>query len=112
MGTQLIVALAALTQAIAAPPQSPPTKQVAPVGVEAAQVVTATPAAPLPATPVCDARPWQYLVGRTVSDLLTIKLPAGTRIYRLADPPSATNLAGRMSVELNRSTRVRRVYCS
>lgn len=60
----------------------------------------------------CDARPYQRLVGRTVADLLTAKLPPNTRVYRLDDPVSAANPAGRLSVELNRSTRVRRVYCS
>jgi hypothetical protein len=62
--------------------------------------------------PRCDARPYQRLVGRTVSDLLTARLPQGTRIYRLDDPQTQPIVAGRLSVELNRSTRVRRVYCS
>lgn len=60
----------------------------------------------------CDARPFQQLVGRTVSDLLTARLPPRTRIYRLDDPITEAIQPGRLSVEINRSTRVRRVYCS
>lgn len=67
-------------------------------------------AAPMP--PRCDARPYQRLVGRTVSDLLTARLPQGSRIYRIDDPTTGPPVSGRLSVELNRSTRVRRVYCS
>jgi hypothetical protein len=105
MGTHLILALVMVTQS-----PSLPTKQVA-VSVTPPTQVATTQAPPQPVAR-CDARPWQRLVGRTVSDLLTIKLPEGTRVYRLDDPPSQTITPGRLSVELNRSTRVRRVYCS
>jgi hypothetical protein len=60
----------------------------------------------------CDARPFQHLVGRTVSDLLTTRLPPQTRIYRVDDPPTKVVVSGSLSVELSRNTRVRRVYCS
>jgi hypothetical protein len=60
----------------------------------------------------CDARPFQHLVGRTVSDILTMRLPPQTRIYRVDDPPIEAVASGRLSVELSRNTRVRRVYCS
>lgn len=98
-----MVALAALLQTLQpppsppAPPPTPPANQV---------VVVGTPATK------CEARPWQRLVGRTISDLLTISLPAGTRIYRVGDPPSNAVVPGQLSVEIARSTRVRRVYCS
>jgi hypothetical protein len=102
MGTLLTLALIAMAQSVPAPdapiPVAKPVESV---------VVTAPSVAPK-----CDARPWQRLVGRTISDLLTIPLPAGTRIYRLDDPPSKSVSTGRLSIEVNRSTRVRRVYCS
>ncbi|MEN9856390.1 MAG: hypothetical protein RLZZ157_1516 [Pseudomonadota bacterium] len=106
MGTQVLIALLLVTQT----PTAPVTKAVRPV-------VTAeeTKAAAAKATPLarrCDARAYQYLMGRTVSDLLTAKLPQGTRISRLDDPPQGQVAQGRLSIELNRSTRVRRVYCS
>ncbi|GIU66002.1 I78 family peptidase inhibitor [Candidatus Phycosocius spiralis] len=62
--------------------------------------------------PKCDARPYQYLVGRTISDVLTVKLPPGTRIYRVGDPLSSEVNPGKLTIELNRGTRVARVYCS
>jgi hypothetical protein len=105
MATQMILGALALLQVAVTPPPPPPPPPVAPPPKTSA----ATAVLPLPR---CDARPWQRLVGRTVSDLLTISLPKGTRIYRLDDPPLATITPGRLSVELNRSTRVRRVYCS
>jgi hypothetical protein len=106
MGTHVILGFAALMQASATPqpaptPPSPPSTKASP------QVNVAAPAPTR-----CDARPWQRLVGRTISDLLTVKLPEGTRIYRIDDPPGQAIASGRLSVELNRSTRVRRVYCS
>ena len=60
----------------------------------------------------CDARPYKSLVGRTISDVLTIKLPPGTRIYRLGDPVTAPIPTGRLNIEINRGTRVGRIYCS
>jgi hypothetical protein len=80
-----------------------------PIKTEPPQQVVVKAATP---SPRCDARPYQRLVGRTVSDLLTARLPQGTRIYRLDDPQTQPIVAGRLSVEINRSTRVRRVYCS
>jgi hypothetical protein len=103
MGTHLVLGIMGMVQAVVAsvPPPTPlPTPKTAPA------------LAVLVPIGRCDARPWQRLVGRTVSDLLTVKLPAGTRIYRLDDPPGAAIASGRLTVELNRSTRVRRVYCS
>jgi hypothetical protein len=103
MDAHVIVALVSLLQTVT----PPPLPSVPPAPTPANQVVvTATPA------PKCDARAWQRLVGRTISDLLTISLPAGTRIYRIGDPPSKAVVPGQLSVEIARSTRVRRVYCS
>lgn len=70
------------------------------------------PAAPSQSVPNCDARPWQHLVGRTIGDLLTVKLPTGTRVFRTLDPIDAATPRGQLSVEIGRNTRVRRVYCS
>jgi hypothetical protein len=107
MGTQLILATFALAQTnMIAPIVSPNT--IAPV-VAASPVSQAVE--PNPQLP-CNAGPWQRLRGRTVSDLLTISLPKGTRIFRVDDPPSGPIASGRLSIEINRSTRVRRVYCS
>jgi hypothetical protein len=102
MDANLVISLAFLMQAPAIPPVMPP------------MAVSKTAPTPLPSVaPLrCDARPWQRLVGRTVSDLLTITLPPGTRIYRIDDPPGKAVARGQLSVELARSTRVRRVYCS
>jgi hypothetical protein len=100
MDAHIMVALAALLQTLQPPPVSPPPPPANQV------VVVATPA------PKCEARAWQALVGRTISDLLTITLPPGTRIYRVGDPPSQAVVPGQLSVEIARSTRVRRVYCS
>lgn len=102
MGTQLILGLfmlmQAATPAMPTVPASPPPK-AAETGI-------------VKAPTRCDARPYQRLVGRTVSDLLTARVPPNTRIYRLDDPQTEPLQAGRLSIELNRSTRVRRVYCS
>jgi hypothetical protein len=101
MGTQLILGLMMLAQATTTPPAQPlPTVSKAPDAV-----VVQPPAR-------CDARPYQRLVGRTMSDLLTARLPPNTRIYRIDDPITQAVQTGRLSVEINRSTRVRRVYCS
>lgn len=105
MVTEIALSFLMLAQVATVP--VPP--RVAPVSMTPAQ----TPAATVISVPVkCDARPWQRLVGRTVSDLLTIRLPPGTRVYRLDDPPLTTIAPGLLSVEINRSTRIRRVYCS
>lgn len=106
MGTQVLIALLLVTQT----PAAPVTKAVSPVVT--AEETKAAVAKATPAARRCDARAYQYLMGRTVSDLLTAKLPQGTRISRLDDPPQGQIAQGRLSIELNRSTRVRRVYCS
>ncbi len=105
MGTQLIFGLLAMLQASQEAPPSLPAS--APQNEKAPVVAAETK---MPAR--CDARPFQRLVGRTVSDLLTARVPPNTRIYRVDDPPSEAIQAGRLSVELSRNTRVRRVYCS
>jgi hypothetical protein len=109
MGAHVIIALFALAQANATAPAAAPS--VPPKAMPASGAIT-PPQSPTTPQARCDARPWQRLVGRTISDLLTIRLPPNTRIYRLDDPPLATVVPGRLTVELNRSTRVRRVYCS
>jgi hypothetical protein len=109
MGTQIVLSLMALFQATTTPVTAATSPQNA---VQPSPPPPPAKSQSLPPASRCDARQWQQLVGRTVSDLLTAKLPAGTRVYRLDDPPSTTNVSGRLSVELNRSTRVRRVYCS
>jgi hypothetical protein len=81
--------------------QKPSEAVLSPLAVTASQAQVA-----------CDARPYQRLVGRTVSDLLTARLPNNTRIYRLGDPIPTQSIGGRLSIELNRGTRVARVYCS
>jgi hypothetical protein len=98
--------LAAQAVGVPAPVTNAPVSNA--IAPAAAIVVVKT--APKP--PRCDARPYQRLVGRTVSDLLTARLPQGSRIYRIDDPQTEPVVSGRLSVELNRSTRVRRVYCS
>jgi hypothetical protein len=94
------------------------TSPVAPVGAQATGSVTSIAnASGLEASPPvtqtkCDTRPYKSLVGRTISDVLTIKLPPGTRIYRLGDPVIVPIPTGRLNIEINRGTRVGRIYCS
>ncbi|MFY7761778.1 hypothetical protein [Aquidulcibacter sp.] len=64
------------------------------------------------AQPKCDTGPYRSLVGRTISDVLTMRLPPGTRIYRLGDPVNEPIPPGRLNIEINRGTRVGRIYCS
>ena len=105
MGTQLMLGLLTLMQAATpATPAAPATLTMPPSKAPESVIVKAEGR--------CDARPYQRLVGRTISDLLTARVPQGTRIYRLDDPQLQPVQAGRLSIELNRSTRVRRVYCS
>lgn len=102
MGAHLIVSLIVLTSV-------PPPKELAtPMPAEQAAASAKTKDNPM----ACDDRPFQYLVGRTISDLLTTRLPPNTRIYRVDDPQTQPVTKGRLSVELSRNTRVRRVYCS
>lgn len=90
-----------ISEAKALPATSPPnTNAVAPK--------TSAPAA----QPKCDTGPYRSLVGRTISDVLTMRLPPGTRIYRLGDPVTQPVPAGRLNIEINRGTRVGRIYCS
>jgi hypothetical protein len=90
------------------PPEPAPASQTA---LEATKPASAR--APAPASvPKCDAQAYRSLVGRTISDILTMQLPQGTRIYRLGDPLTAAVNPGRLNIELNRGTRVARVYCS
>jgi hypothetical protein len=106
MDTHVILAVAAIVQAtVSPPPAKAPPPPVVTSQFPPAQRIAAPEAR-------CNAGPWQRLVGRTISDLLTVKLPEGTRIYRIDDPPGQAIGSGRLSVEVNRSTRVRRVYCS
>jgi hypothetical protein len=89
----------------------------------ATTVASVAPKAPIIATsavqksppqiqPKCDVGPYKSLVGRTIGDVLTLKLPPGTRIYRLGDPITQPVAPGRLSIEINRGTRVGRIYCS
>jgi hypothetical protein len=96
----LVFAIVALTSA----PQTPPQNAINPP-----KTVVEVPSPVLR----CEAQSWQHLVGRTISDLLTTKLPQGTRIYRTSDPIGPeTRDQVRLHVEIGRNTRVRRVYCS
>jgi hypothetical protein len=69
------------------------------------------PSPPSP-QPKCDSGPYRSLIGRTISDVLTMRLPPGTRIYRLGDPVTQPIPPGRLNIEINRGTRVGRIYCS
>ena len=103
-------------------PKAEPSKTISPVAAGKALATSpATPstadvlalqASPPLAQPTCDTRPHKSLVGRTISDVLTIKLLPGTRIYRLGDPVTAPIPTGRLNIEINRATRVGRIYCS
>jgi hypothetical protein len=103
MDAHLVFGLALLMQTTQPP--------AIPTQVSPPKITTLAPTTQ-PASLRCDARPWQRLVGRTVGDILTITLPLGTRVYRVDDPPSKAATAGQLTVEIARSTRVRRVYCS
>ncbi len=108
MGTQLILSAFMLTQAVPASTVPPPAK----AQTQASAARQPSPAGQPSPAQLCDARPYQRLVGRTISDLLTTRLPPNTRVYRIDDPQTEVVQQGRLTVELNRSTRVRRVYCS
>jgi hypothetical protein len=88
--------------------------------------VLAQPIAPTqvtqPATPLttaaaapsqCDARPFARLKGRAIGEVLAVRLPPGTLVQHVNDGPAApSNLAERrLTIEIGRNTRVRRVYC-
>jgi hypothetical protein len=89
----------------------------------ATSAASVAPKAPIAATsavqksppqiqPKCDVGPYRSLVGRTIGDVMTLKLPPGTRIYRLGDPVTQPVAPGRLNIEINRGTRVGRIYCS
>jgi hypothetical protein len=106
MGAQLIFSLILLVQVTPAPVATSPPPSTT---VQTPKSADVTPTNP----PVrCDARPYQRLVGRTMADLLTARVPPNTRIYRVDDPQTGPVQSGRLSVEISRNTRVRRVYCS
>jgi hypothetical protein len=67
----------------------------------AATGVDAAKAPPPQVKPKCDVGPF-----------MTLKLPPGTRIYRLGDPVTQPITPGRLNIEINRGTRVGRIYCS
>lgn len=62
---------------------------------------------------ICDAKPYRHLIGRTLGDLSSIRLPPNTRIYRITEQPQFGEAGhNRLNIEINYRTRVRRVYCS
>lgn len=105
------------------PAPNPATTQAAvpvPAAGSAAGTAPAQPTAPpgagvrgnQPPT-MCDALPWQRLRGLAIGEVLSIRLPEGSRFVRVGDPPlTQAELAGRLVVEVGRNTRVRRVYCA
>ena len=92
------------------PQATTPAASVAPKAPNAA--TPAVQKSPPQVQPKCDVGPYRSLVGRTISDVLTLKLPPGTRIYRLGDPVTQPVAPGRLNIEINRGTRVGRIYCS
>gem|GEM_PF-6603297 len=63
--------------------------------------------------PRCDARPFRYLVGRTMAEVFNTRFPPNTRIYRVGETPTIGDAGhNRLNIEINNRTRVRRVYCS
>ncbi len=95
----------------APPPISSEGKASPPTNSSSLNAVAPKTVAP-PAQPKCDTGPYRSLVGRTISDVLTMRLPPGTRIYRLGDPVTQPVPPGRLNIEINRGTRVGRIYCS
>ncbi len=113
----LMLAIASEPSAKAEPPKSSPPPAAA--DVQAPPSISPpnpNSVAPRPAPPAvqakCDTGPYRSLVGRTISDVLTTRLPPGTRIYRLGDPVTEPVPPGRLNIEINRGTRVGRIYCS
>lgn len=113
----LILAVANDTVAQVEPPKAPPSvvtgeaKTTPPNSSSNANGI-APKAIPPIAQPKCEVAPYRSLVGRTISDVLTMKLPPGTRIYRIGDPVTTPVPPGRLNIEINRGTRVGRIYCS
>ena len=94
----------------------------APGGAGEPAPTESTPATPVMAPAVstpdsvpaarCDASSWRWLRGRSLNDLLSQRLPEGSRIVRVGDAPlPAEATRGRLVVEIGRNTRVRRVFC-
>lgn len=111
----LMLAFASDPIAKAEPPSTTPqaATPVASVAPKAPNTATSAVQKSLPQVqPKCDVGPYKSLVGRTISDVLTLKLPPGTRIYRLGDPITQPVAPGRLNIEINRGTRVGRIYCS
>ena len=61
----------------------------------------------------CNAKPYKYLKGHMLSEVLGLKLPPNTRIYRFDDEAAQYDKEkNRLNIELDDKTFVRRVYCS
>lgn len=61
----------------------------------------------------CNAKPYKYLKGHMLSEVLSLKLPPNTRIYRYDDEAAQYDKTkNRLNIELDDKTFVRRVYCS
>jgi hypothetical protein len=114
----LMIALLASASYPIAKTEPPPTTPQA-----ATSAASAAPKAPSVATsavqksppqvqPKCDVGPYKSLVGRTIGDVMTLRLPPGTRIYRVGDTVTQPVTPGRLNIEINRGTRVGRIYCS
>jgi hypothetical protein len=70
------------------------------------------PPAPAPKVAACDARPWKRLVGLTMAEVLAARLPEGARVHRADDPaPPRAATRDRLTVEVGRGGRVRKVHC-
>lgn len=68
---------------------------------------------PITAAYKCDAKPYKYLKGHMLSEVLSLKLPPNTRIYRYDDEAAQYDKTkNRLNIELDDKTFVRRVYCS
>lgn len=88
-------------------------------GLVSAPAATILPAPGGPATaPVqvparCDAKPWAWLKGRGVGEVLAVRLPEGALVQHVNDGPirPSGRPEGRLTIEIGRNTRVRRVFC-
>jgi hypothetical protein len=61
----------------------------------------------------CNAKPFKYLKGRSMIDVLNAKIPPNTRIYNSSEPAKFGDTGkNRLNIEVNRQTIVTRVYCS
>lgn len=69
--------------------------------------------APIVESYKCNAKPFKYLKGHMLSEVLSLKLPPNTRIYRFDDEAAQYDKTkNRLNIELDDKTFVRRVYCS